>query len=58
VIVNGRYDMKTPLEGAWDLHRAWPEAEFHVCEDAGHAGIEPSTLHRLIDATDRFRDGR
>ncbi|MBW8486166.1 prolyl aminopeptidase [Actinomadura parmotrematis] len=55
VIVNGRYDMKTNLVGAWDLHLAWPEAEFHVVEDAGHAGAEPGTLHRLIEATDRFR---
>ncbi|WP_103954720.1 prolyl aminopeptidase [Nonomuraea solani] len=55
VIVNGRYDMKTPPEAAYDLHRAWPEAELHIVEDAGHAGAEPGTLHRLIEATDRFR---
>ncbi|MEV0380451.1 prolyl aminopeptidase [Nonomuraea sp. NPDC050643] len=55
VIVNGRYDIKTPPEAAWDLHLAWPEAEFHMVEDAGHAGAEPGTLHRLIEATDRFR---
>lgn len=54
VIVNGRYDMKTPLEQAWDLHRAWPEAEFHVVEDAGHGGGEPGTRDRLIEATDAF----
>ena len=28
VIVQGRYDMCTPVMTAWDLHRAWPEAEF------------------------------
>ncbi|MGP4099957.1 prolyl aminopeptidase [Nonomuraea sp. KM90] len=56
MIVNGRYDMKTPPEAAWDLHLAWPEAEFQIVEDAGHAGAEPGTLHRLIEATDRFRD--
>lgn len=55
VIVNGRYDMKTPPDQAWDLHRAWPEAEFHIVEDAGHAGAEPGTRDRLIEATDRFR---
>ncbi|MFC5826996.1 prolyl aminopeptidase [Nonomuraea insulae] len=55
VIVNGRYDMKTPFEAAWDLHLAWPEAEFQIVEDAGHAGAEPGTLHHLIEATDRFR---
>jgi proline iminopeptidase len=54
VIVNGRYDMKTPPDQAWDLHRAWPEAEFHIVEDAGHGGSEPGVRHRLIEATDRF----
>ena len=27
VIVQGRYDLATPMRSAWDLHRAWPEAE-------------------------------
>ncbi len=53
-IVNGRYDMKTPPDQAWDLHRAWPEAEFHIVEDAGHGGSEPGIRDRLIEATDRF----
>jgi proline iminopeptidase len=54
VIVNGRYDMKTPPDQAWDLHRAWPEAEFHIVEDAGHSGSEPGIRDRLIEATDRL----
>ncbi|MCG5219393.1 prolyl aminopeptidase [Streptosporangium sp. KLBMP 9127] len=55
VIVQGRYDMCTPPVTAWELHRAWPEAEFHLVEEAGHAGDEPGILHHLIEATDRFR---
>ncbi|GAA1548793.1 prolyl aminopeptidase [Actinomadura kijaniata] len=55
VIVNGRYDMKTPPDAAWDLHRAWPEAAFHIVEGAGHGGSEPGTLSLLVGATDRFR---
>jgi proline iminopeptidase len=54
VIVQGRYDICTPAATAWDLHRAWPEAEFHLVADAGHAYTEPGILHRLIEATDRF----
>jgi len=27
VIVQGRYDVVCPMESAWALHRAWPEAE-------------------------------
>jgi len=55
VIVNGRYDMKTTADGAYTLHHAWPEADFHIVENAGHGGSEPGTRDLLLDATDRFR---
>jgi proline iminopeptidase len=54
VIVQGRYDVCTPPVTAWDLHRAWPEAEFVMVPDAGHSFDEPGTLDALISATDRF----
>jgi len=54
VIVQGRYDVCTPAVTAWDLHRAWPEAEFHIVDDAGHAFDEPGIRDALIEATDRF----
>ncbi|BBD80143.1 prolyl aminopeptidase [Aerosticca soli] len=55
VIVHGRYDVVCPLRNAWDLHRAWPEAELRIVQDAGHAAFEPGIAHELIEATDRFR---
>ena len=54
-IVQGRYDMPCPMTTAWDLHRRWPEAEFHVVPDAGHAAMEPGIRSRLVEATDRYR---
>jgi proline iminopeptidase len=54
VIVQGRYDACTPAATAWDLHKAWPEADFHLIHDAGHAFTEPGILDRLIEATDGF----
>jgi len=57
VIVQGRYDVVCPLESAWALHRAWPEAELRIVPDSGHAAHEPGILHELILATDRFRSG-
>ncbi len=36
VIVHGRYDMPCPARYAFALHAAWPEAEFHPIEGAGH----------------------
>jgi proline iminopeptidase len=55
VIVQGRYDIVCPMISAWELHRRWPEAEFHLVPDAGHAASEPGIIDRLIEATDRFR---
>jgi proline iminopeptidase len=55
VIVQGRYDVVCPMQTAWALHRAWPEADFRVVPDAGHAAFEPGIVHELVSATDRFR---
>ncbi|KAB2600689.1 proline iminopeptidase [Pyrus ussuriensis x Pyrus communis] len=30
MIVQGRYDMCCPMMSAWDLHKAWPEADLKV----------------------------
>ncbi len=54
IIVQGRYDIATPMKSAWDLHRAWPEAEFRLVPDAGHAFNEPGILAELIRATDLY----
>lgn len=55
-IVHGRYDVVCPLVNAWDLHRAWPEADLRVIPDAGHSAFEPGNRSALIEATDRYRD--
>ena len=54
VIVQGRYDVVCPLRSAWDLHRAWPEADLRIVGDAGHSALEPGITHELVAATDRF----
>jgi proline iminopeptidase len=54
VIVQGRYDVVCPMETAWALHRAWPEAQLLVCDGSGHSAFEPEILHHLIEATERF----
>lgn len=55
-IVQGRYDAVCPIISADDLHRAWPEAEYVIAPDAGHAAWEPGIARALVTATDRFRD--
>ncbi len=56
VIVHGRFDMPCPLKNAWNLANAWPDAELHIIEAAGHAMSEPGILDQLIRATDRFAE--
>jgi proline iminopeptidase len=55
VIVQGRYDVVCPMMSAWDLHRAWPEAQLHIIPDAGHSISEPGIVSALVAATDGFR---
>jgi proline iminopeptidase len=54
-IIQGRYDVVTPLASAYELHKAWPEAEFVIVPDAGHTAAEPGIVDALIRATNRFR---
>ncbi|HEX4726176.1 MAG TPA: alpha/beta fold hydrolase, partial [Jatrophihabitans sp.] len=35
-LVHGRVDPQGPLETAWQLSRAWPDAELLIIENAGH----------------------
>lgn len=55
VIVQGRYDAVCPAVSADDLHRAWPEAEYHVVSDAGHSAFEPGIRSRLVAAMEGFK---
>lgn len=54
-IVHGRYDVICPLDSAWALHKAWPEAKLHIIPDAGHAVSEPGVTDALIRATEAFK---
>lgn len=54
VIVHGRYDVVTPLKIAWDLAKAWPEADLRIVPQSGHAMTEPGIIHELVGATNRF----
>ena len=50
-IVHGRYDVICPMDGAWALHKAWPEAELRIVQTAGHAASEPGIVDALVRAT-------
>lgn len=52
VIVHGRYDMVCPLDNAYALSEAWPQAELQVIRDAGHSASEPPIVDALIRAVE------
>ncbi len=56
VIVQGRYDVVCPMMSAWDLHRAWPEADVRIVPDAGHSAFEDGIARELVKAADAFAD--
>ncbi|MDZ7750519.1 MAG: prolyl aminopeptidase [Gammaproteobacteria bacterium] len=53
-IIHGRYDVICPLETAWELHQAWPEARFVVVPEAGHSAFETGIAQQLVAATDHY----
>lgn len=55
-IVHGRYDVICPVQQAWELHQAWPEAELHIIADAGHAVSEPGITQQLVEITDALAE--
>ncbi|MGW2557756.1 prolyl aminopeptidase [Streptomyces sp. NPDC001514] len=53
VLVHGRLDVSGPLDTAWELASAWPDAELLVVEDAGHLGSATTRAH-VLAALDGF----
>jgi proline iminopeptidase len=51
-IIQGRYDVVTPMTTAWALHKAWPEAKFNLIKKAGHSSSDPGILEGLVAAAD------
>ncbi|MGW5442498.1 prolyl aminopeptidase [Streptomyces asiaticus] len=58
VLIHGRLDLGSPLKSAWELSKAWPDAELKVIDDSGHTG-SPTLRAAVLDAIARFgKEGR
>ena len=53
VLIHGRLDMSSPLATAWELARAWPDAELIVIPGSGHTGSD-AMRREIVGALDRF----
>ncbi|MEU5212665.1 prolyl aminopeptidase [Streptomyces sp. NPDC020742] len=58
VLIHGRLDLGSPLKTAWELAKAWPDAELKVIDDSGHTG-SPAMQDAIVEAIERFgKNGR
>ncbi|MFI7606450.1 prolyl aminopeptidase [Micromonospora sp. NPDC049366] len=53
VLLHGRLDVSSPLDVAWQLAQAWPDARLEVVEAAGH-GAGHGIGERVVAALDDF----
>ncbi len=55
VLIHGRQDLGGPAVVAWELARAWPDAELRIIDDSGHTGSD-TMARTMVAALDRFAD--
>ncbi|AXK72592.1 prolyl aminopeptidase [Lysobacter sp. TY2-98] len=53
-IVHGRYDVVCPVQNAYDLKQALPQAQLVISPASGHSAFEAENIDALVNATDRF----
>ncbi|QGG81215.1 prolyl aminopeptidase [Litorivicinus lipolyticus] len=54
IIVQGRQDVVCPPDGAYALHRAWPNSQLQLIPGAAHSASEAPLVDALVRATDQF----
>ncbi|WP_035841374.1 prolyl aminopeptidase [Kitasatospora azatica] len=53
VLIHGRLDLGCPLKSAWELAKAWPDAELKVVDESGHTG-SPAMTQAVLETIARF----
>ncbi len=54
-LIHGRMDLGGPLQGAWELWKAWPGSEL-IIVNSGHSASDPGMPEAIVAATNRFRN--
>lgn len=55
-IASGRYDVTTPVDSAWLLHKAWPGSTLRIVQRGAHALINAGMARAFKDAVDQLRE--
>ncbi|MDB5367569.1 MAG: pip [Rhodospirillales bacterium] len=54
-IVQGRYDVTTPTEAAWTLHKAWPGSTVRIIAEGAHDELDPPLARAVFDAHEALK---
>jgi len=54
ILINGRYDMASPAQGAYKVHKLMPKSKLVIVEEAGHSESEVGITAALLKATAEF----
>jgi proline iminopeptidase len=54
-IIHGRNDLVCPMESAWQLHRALPQANYVVLPNSGHIAHGDEMIDALVNATESLK---
>jgi proline iminopeptidase len=55
IIVQGRLDLITLPQTAYDLHKSWPGSKLVFVPDGGHSPLDPSISKALVEATEEMK---
>jgi proline iminopeptidase len=58
VLIVGRLDFSSPVETAWLMAQAWPDAELKIVEDAGHGAGSTNVSDLVEQAIAGYADRR
>ncbi|MEM7781201.1 MAG: prolyl aminopeptidase [Pseudomonadota bacterium] len=51
----GRYDVTTPVESAWLLHRAWPGSTLKIAQRGAHALVNAGLARAFLEGIEKLK---
>ncbi|MBK8971893.1 MAG: prolyl aminopeptidase [Hahellaceae bacterium] len=49
-LVHGRFDVQSPLKGAYEVHSRWPGSQLYIVRDGGHSLRDPAMTDAVMRA--------